>query len=55
MRNNKCVFYTEPDLNIGDKMIDCDLLTLKNEPVKLLDIIKGHDFKYAFVGGFSSS
>jgi hypothetical protein len=55
MRNNRCVFYDRPELNLGDKMPDCNILTLNGEPINLLNVLEKHDFQYAFVGGFSNS
>ena len=54
MRNNRCVFYERPELDIGDKMVNCDILTLDGKPTTLFEIIP-KDFNYCFVGGFSLS
>lgn len=54
MRNNKCIFYTMPELVAGDKMKNCNLLTLSGDPMTLFDVLP-KDFNYCFVGGFSLS
>ena len=54
MRNNKCVFYENPALKNGDKMVDCDILRLDGQPTTLFNIMP-KDFEYCFVGGFSLS
>ena len=59
MRNNRCVYYKQPIIKIGDNILDI----LKETPVLILNGTNsisllealGTDFKYAFIGAFSMS
>jgi hypothetical protein len=42
MRNNRCVFYTTPEIHIGDQIPDVPLLTNGNQPITLYDAIKNY-------------
>lgn len=54
MRYNRCVFYVEPIINVGDQIPDCKLLTVDNqEEVSLHNIIKEYDGVYTLVAAFS--
>lgn len=55
MKNNKCVYYTEPKLTINDKLINCGLLTLNNESTSLFSIINSMSFDHLFLCAFSMS
>ena len=56
MKNNKCVYYQKPAPKVGDKLIDCNLLCIDGKTdVTLYSILENKKFKYAFIGGFSSS
>lgn len=56
MKNNKCVYYTEPKMNIGDVIKNCSLLTLECNNITLfksIDNIK--PFNHLFLCAFSMS
>ena len=55
MRENKCVYYDTPVLNVGDQLPDCKIFTLDGKTETSLSDIIGKDFNYAFVGAFSGS
>lgn len=55
MRENKCVYYSAPQIQIGDKAPDLDLLTLDGAPTSLHALLSKHTHKYVFVGAFSNS
>jgi hypothetical protein len=57
MRNNKCVFYTASDINIGDDLPDCDLYQLDGTTVTTLHTIinKNKPFESTFIAAFSLS
>jgi hypothetical protein len=55
MRENKCVYYTSPEIKVGDKLKDCPLLTAEGKEIKLFDILKNHKYTHAIVGAFSNS
>ena len=63
MKNNKCVYYAKPQINIGNKLTNCDLFTLNDTPVKLFDVIEkekiiqlnNNKMRYGFIGAFSNS
>ena len=54
MRENKCIYYTSPIINVGDMLPNCNVLKLNG-----IDKISIHeaigDASYAFVGAFSTS
>jgi hypothetical protein len=54
MRENKCVYYTSPIINIGDRLPDCKIFKLDGLETSLHQEL-GTDFQYAFIGGFSNS
>lgn len=53
MRENRCVYYTEPEIKIGDQIPDCMLYTLSGDATTITESLG--DFEYAFVAGFSDS
>lgn len=55
MRENKCVYYTEPAINVSDVIPDCELYELNGTDKTSIKSHLGHDFKYAFVAAFSTS
>lgn len=60
MRNNKCVFYEQPKLLVGDELKNCPLYELDGKTqTTLFDAITKHtideQYKYVFVGAFSGS
>ena len=55
MRENKCIYYNRPILNIGDKIPDCKLFDLDGKTEKNLFDIIDNDSKYVFIGAFSNS
>lgn len=41
MRNNRCVFYTEPKISVGDKIPDCTVYELDGQtPVTVHSLLK---------------
>jgi hypothetical protein len=54
MRENKCVFYTGKDYNIGDTFDDVSILTTEKNKVNILNKINKED-NYTFIGSFSKS
>lgn len=56
MRENRTVFYTTPSIEIGSTLPDAPLLLLDSgKPTSVSEQLNKHDFRYAFVGGFSTS
>lgn len=55
MRNNKCVFYKNKPLKIGDVIPNCNLTTLDNTSTTLYDAIAKENAKITMVGAFSLS
>jgi len=55
MKANKCVYYKTPEIKIGDKMQNCNILHLDGTKTTLFDVLSKEQFKYGFVGGFSNS
>ena len=53
MRENKCVYYTEKDINVDDLINDCRLYDLDGNVTSIMESLG--DFKLAFVAGFSDS
>ena len=49
MRNNRCVFYTTPEIHVGDRIPDVPLLTTNpdnpNTPTTLYDAIRNYKLK----------
>jgi len=55
MRENKCIYYKQPVIEIGDQLPNCRLYELNgNTETNLYDKL-GNDFRYMVVGGFSNS
>lgn len=55
MKNNKCVFYTQPELKVGMKLKNCSLYESNGITKKMLFDILENDFSYAFLCAFSNS
>lgn len=55
MRENKCVYYKSPTINIGDCLVDVELLTLDGTHTSLKSELESLKHKYIFVGAFSNS
>ncbi len=55
MRENKCVYYTDPPPIVGDPAPEVALATLDGVPTTLHTILKKLPHKYVFVGAFSNS
>jgi hypothetical protein len=55
MRENKCVYYNDPPVNIGDDAPDARLVTLDGTPTTLQSVLGALPHKYVFVGAFSNS
>ena len=54
MRENRCVYYSAPIINVGDTIPDCELYNLDGETKNNIKNILG-EFDHAFICGFSSS
>jgi len=55
MRENKCLYYTGKDFQIGDIFVDINLYDLSGKnKIMLFDKIQNDD-KYTFIGAFSTS
>ena len=56
MRENKCVYYSEPVINIKDTIKDVSLYDLDGETkISLIEFIKQNNANYTFIGAFSTS
>lgn len=55
MRENKCVFYTKPVINIGDTLTDCELLTRDGNNTTLFELLSTKKFNNAIISAFSHS
>jgi hypothetical protein len=55
MRENKCVYYTAPPINVGDVATDAELMRLDGAPTSLHKELAALPHKYVFVGAFSNS
>lgn len=56
MRENKCVYYKMPLLQLGDKLPNCDLYKLNGETLtNLHDVINKFNSTYTLIGAFSLS
>jgi hypothetical protein len=55
MRENKCVYYKQPIIQIGDQLPNCRLYELDGKTETNLYEKFGQDFNYMFIGGFSNS
>jgi hypothetical protein len=57
MRANRCVYYTQPIIKVGDKIPNVELYDLDGKTKLDLhkDILKEGDFNYAFMCAFSTS
>ena len=53
MRENRCVYYTEPLINVGDTIQDCLLYNLDGTMTSVKESL--NDFTHAMIAGFSSS
>ena len=56
MRENKCVYYKMPLLQLGDKLPNCDLYELNGATLtNLHDVINKCNSTYTLIGAFSLS
>jgi len=56
MRENKCVYYKEPPIELGQKIPDCQLYQLDGvTTTTLYDIINKKPSDYTLIAGFSLS
>ena len=59
MRENKCLYYKRPIVEIGDIVSDqlkrCNVYDLNNTPRNLFDVVNSLTAKHIFVGAFSGS
>ena len=53
MRENRCVYYLEPEIKVGDMIPDCKLYTLDGTETTIKSSLG--EFDLAFVAGFSNS
>lgn len=54
MRENKSVYYTKPDYNVGDTFKTLSVYDVSENIINLIDKINPQD-RYTFIGGFSTS
>jgi hypothetical protein len=54
MRENKCIYYKNPDYNIGDKFEDINIYDIYGKQINIYDKIN-KDSNYTLVGAFSNS
>ena len=52
-RNNKCLYYTEPIIKVGDVLPDCPLYNLDGSITSIKETLG--EFKHAFVAAYSNS
>jgi hypothetical protein len=52
-RNNKCLYYTEPEIKIGDILPDCPLYNLDGSLTSIKETLG--EFNHAFVAAYSNS
>jgi hypothetical protein len=55
MRENKCVYYKQPIINIGHQLPNCQIYELNGTTETSLYEKMGRDFNYTFIAGFSTS
>lgn len=56
MRQNRCLYYKEPIIEIGDTLPNCELYNLDGKTKSTIyDIFSKEPFNYGIIGGFSSS
>lgn len=56
MRENKCVYYTAPSIDVDDAAPDVELATLGGESTSLHAVLAKHSkARHIFVGAFSNS
>ena len=55
MRENKCVYYNQPIINIGDKLPNCEIYEIDGKTKTTLYDKIGTGFNYMLIGGFSHS
>ena len=55
MKNNKCVYYTSCEFQLGDQLKDCNLLKLDGASTTLFESLNKEKYKYAIIGSFSTS
>src|SRR5277367_4793514 len=53
MRENRCVYYTSPEIKVGDVIKDCRLYEIDGVETTIKKSLG--DFNYAFIAGFSNS
>ena len=54
MRENKCIYYKNPDYNIGDKFADINIYNICGKQINIYDKIN-KESNYTLVGAFSNS
>jgi hypothetical protein len=56
MRENRCLYYIEPELNIGDKLPDVELFNLDGTTKNnLYNILDNNDYNNCIIAAFSLS
>jgi hypothetical protein len=53
MRENRCVYYTSPEIKIGDTIEDCKIYDIDGTETSIKESLG--EFEYAFIAGFSNS
>ena len=57
MRENRCVYFVQPVINVGDVSSDCKLYTIDGEETTIKESLGEFNvaFNVAFIAGFSNS
>lgn len=55
MRENKCVYYKSPPINVGEKAPDVPLQTITGIHTSLYKVLAENHHEHVFVGAFSNS
>lgn len=53
MRENKCVYYTKPEIKVGDTINNCLLYDVDGNKTSIIESLG--EFEHAFIAGFSNS
>ncbi len=54
-RENKCLYYTDPIINVGDVIPDCSLYQIDGIKKTSIKESLSNGFNYALIAGFSNS
>lgn len=53
MRENRCVYYTSPEVKVGDILKDCRIYDIDDKQTSIRESMG--EFDHAFIAGFSNS